>query len=60
MLSGVDPFYSDKYDIKQHERYPMLAEYSKANKFDVKKYVHAFRKAKLKPDTKVTVIDVGG
>ena len=60
MLSGVDPFYSDKYDIKQHERYPMLAEYSKANKFDVKKYVHSFRKAKLKPDTKVTVIDVGG
>lgn len=57
MLSGVNPFLSDKYDITQHKRYPMLSDYDKKNAFDVYRYVHTYRKAKLKPTTEVTVIE---
>lgn len=57
MLSGVNPFLSDKFDITQHKRYPMLSDYDKKNAFDVYRYVHTYRKAKLKPTTEVTVIE---
>jgi type IV secretion system protein VirD4 len=60
MLSGVNPFYSDKFDITKHKRYKSLSAYDKKNEFDVNRYVHTYRKAILKPDTKVTVINVGG
>ncbi len=60
MLSGVNPFYSDKFDITKHKRYKYLSDYDKKNEFDVNRYVHTYRKAILKPDTKVTVINVGG
>jgi len=58
-LSGVRPFYSNKYDITKHKRYQLLADYDSKNEFDVEKYVRTYRKAKLKPETKVTVINAG-
>lgn len=57
MLSGVNPFLSDKFDITQHKRYQMLSDYDKKNAFDVYRYVHTYRKAKLKLTTEVTVIE---
>lgn len=43
-LRGVRPFFSDKFDIKQHPRYKFLAEADPKNKFDVTEYL-AERKA---------------
>lgn len=57
MLSGVNPFFSDKFDITKHKRYEMLSDFDKKNEFDVYRYVHTYRKAKLKPNTQVTVIE---
>lgn len=57
MLSGVNPFYSDKFDITRHKRYEMLSDFDKKNAFDVYRYVHTYRKARLKPTTEVTVIE---
>lgn len=57
-ISGVRPFYSNKYDITKHKRYPMLSDYDSKNEFDVRKYVENYRMAKLKPDTKITVYEV--
>ena len=38
-LRGVRPFFSDKFDIKQHPRYKYLAEADSKNKFDVTAYL---------------------
>ena len=57
-ISGVRPFYSNKYDITKHKRYPLLSDYDSKNEFDVRKYVENYRMAKLKPDTKITVYEV--
>jgi type IV secretion system protein VirD4 len=38
-LRGVRPFFSDKYDITKHKRYPELADYDNSNAFDVEKYM---------------------
>ncbi len=57
MLSGVHPFFSDKFDITRHKRYQMLSDYDKKNEFDVQRYVRTYRRAKLKPNTQVTVIN---
>lgn len=38
-LRGVRPFFSDKYDITRHKRYRELADYDKANTFDVEKFL---------------------
>ncbi len=57
-ISGVRPFYSNKYDITKHKNYPMLADYDQKNEFDVRKYVENYRKAKLKPETQLTVYEV--
>lgn len=37
-ISGLPPFYSDKYDTKSHPRYKYLSDYDKKNKFDWKEY----------------------
>ncbi len=37
-LSGVPPFYSDKYDTSKHPRYKYLSDYDKRNLFDFKTY----------------------
>ena len=48
-LRGVRPFFSDKYDIKEHPRYKYLAEADKKNFFDVKEFL-SDRPAVPKPD----------
>ena len=57
-ISGVRPFFSNKYDITKHKNYPLLADYDSRNEFDVRKYVENYGKAKLKPDTPVAVFEV--
>ena len=39
-LRGVRPFLSDKFNLKNHKNYKLLAEYSDKNKFDVKEYLN--------------------
>ena len=56
-LSGVRPFFSNKFDITKHKRYHLLADYESKNEFDVERYVRTYRMAKLKPNTRVTVIN---
>ena len=56
-LSGVRPFFSNKFDITKHKRYHLLADYDSKNEFDVERYVRTYRMAKLKPNTQVTVIN---
>ena len=56
-LSGVRPFFSNKFDITKHKRYHLLADYDSKNEFDVERYVRTYRMAKLKPNTRVTVIN---
>lgn len=36
-ISGEKPFRSKKYDITKHKRYNLLADYDKANSFDITK-----------------------
>ena len=57
-ISGLRPFFSNKYDITKHKKYHMLADYDPKNEFDVGRYVRTYRKAKLKPNTSITVIEV--
>ena len=57
-ISGVRPFFSNKYDITKHNRYSLLADFDPKNEFDVQKYVQNYKKAKLKPDTQVAVYEV--
>lgn len=37
-ISGVVPFYSDKYNTSQHPRYKYLSDYNKKNLFDFQAY----------------------
>lgn len=37
-ISGLPPFYSDKYDTQSHPRYKYLSDYDRKNKFDWKEY----------------------
>lgn len=61
-VSGVPPFYSDKYPTGQHPRYKYLADSDKRYYFDVKKYIKEYREKKNKPQmvkfTKDTQIKV--
>ncbi len=57
-ISGVRPFFSNKYDITKHKNYQLLADYDPKNEFDVQRYVENYRKAKLKPETQLTVYEV--
>lgn len=45
-LSGVPPFYSDKYDTSKHPRYKYLSDYDKKNLFDFKEYEQKRKNAK--------------
>lgn len=44
-LSGVPPFYSDKYDTSQHPRFKYLSDYDKSNQFDFVEYERSRKKA---------------
>ena len=37
-ISGLPPFFSDKYDLTKHPHYRYLADYDKRNTFDFAKY----------------------
>lgn len=36
-IRGVNPFFSDKYDITKHKNYKYLSDYNKKLRFDIKK-----------------------
>ena len=38
-ISGVKPFFSDKYDITKHPRYHLLSDDNTANAFDITRYM---------------------
>ena len=42
-LSGCPPFYSDKYDLKNHPRFKMTGDYDKRLMFDTKRYLKHYR-----------------
>ncbi|MCF0186759.1 MAG: TraM recognition domain-containing protein, partial [Bacteroidaceae bacterium] len=56
-LRGVRPFLSKKYDLTQHPRYKLTADYSKRNLFDIEKYLKRKNNLILKPDDQFEVID---
>lgn len=43
-LSGCPPFYSDKYDLKEHPRFKMTGDYDKRLMFDTKQYLKQYRR----------------
>jgi type IV secretion system protein VirD4 len=55
-LRGVRPFFSDKFDITKHRRYPELSDYDPKNAFDIEKYVKRRHHLKV---TKNTEVDEG-
>ena len=56
-LRGLPPFYSKKYDLKQHPNYKHTAEADKRNAFDLKSLVTR-RMDTLNPDEQYTVYEV--
>ena len=56
-LRGLPPFYSPKYDLKQHPNYRYTAEYdSKRNAFHLERLTS--RRLRLKPEEEYTVYEV--
>ena len=49
LLRGVRPFFSDKFDITKHPRYPFTADADPQNTFDIEGYKRR-RPAILRPD----------
>ena len=56
-LRGLPPFYSKKYDLKQHPNYKFTAEADKRNAFDLNSLVTR-RMDKLNPNEEYTVYEV--
>ena len=56
-LRGLPPFYSKKYDLKQHPNYKYTAEADKRNAFDLNSLVTR-RMDKLNPNEQYTVYEV--
>jgi len=56
-LRGLPPFYSKKYDLKQHPNYKYTAEADKRNAFDLQSLVTR-RMDKLHPNEQYTVYEV--
>lgn len=46
-ISGLPPFFSDKYDTSQHPNYKYTADYDDKNIFDFKKYKEKLKKGAL-------------
>lgn len=58
-ISGVPPFYSDKYFLKDHPNYKYLADFDKKYFFDIVKYLQSIRrpkKIKLKKEMEIEII----
>ena len=56
-LRGLPPFYSQKYDLKQHPNYKYTAEADKRNAFDLSRLISR-RMDKLNPNDVYTVYEV--
>ena len=56
-LRGLPPFYSKKYDLKQHPNYRFTAEADKRNAFDLRSLVTR-RMEQLDPNEQYTVYEV--
>ena len=52
-LRGVRPFCSEKFELKEHPRYMLLAEADKKNSFDVKEYIERTRKGAVIKDNEI-------
>lgn len=37
-VQGIQPFFSDKYDITRHPQYKELSDFNSKNRFGVKQY----------------------
>ncbi|MDU5293921.1 MAG: type IV secretory system conjugative DNA transfer family protein [Clostridium sp.] len=55
-LRGLRPFFSPKYDLKQHPNYRYTAEADKKNFFDLSRLINR-RMEKLDPDERYTVYE---
>lgn len=55
-LRGLRPFFSPKYDLKQHPNYRYTAEADKKNSFDLSRLINR-RMEKLNPDEQYTVYE---
>ncbi|WP_300418404.1 VirD4-like conjugal transfer protein, CD1115 family [uncultured Oscillibacter sp.] len=55
-LRGLRPFFSPKYDLKQHPNYRYTAEADKRNSFDLSRLISR-RMEKLDPDERYTVYE---
>ena len=55
-LRGLRPFFSPKYDLKQHPNYRYTAEADKKNAFDLSRLIHR-RMDKLDPSKQYTVYE---
>lgn len=55
-IRGLRPFFSKKFEIEKHHRYPMLFDFDKKNYFDVAKFVAEQQKHRTKL-TNDTIID---
>lgn len=49
-ISGLPPFFSDKYDTKKHPNYKYTADYDERNTFDFAKYL---RKSRASEDMRI-------
>ena len=47
-IRGVRPFYSDKYQLERHPNYKHLSDADPNNRFDISKYINAFKKKAAK------------
>jgi len=57
-LRGLRPFFSPKYNLKNHPNYKYTSEADKKNAFDISRLVN--RRMKLKPTDTFTVYEVEG
>ena len=57
-VRGVRPFLSDKYDLTQHPRFKMTADYDKKNWFDIERFLKRKDNLILKADDMYEVIEV--
>ncbi len=53
-IRGTRPFFSDKFDITKHNRYPELSDYDPKNTFDITGYVKS--NLKIKKDEPIEII----
>ena len=54
-LRGLPPFFSSKYDLKQHPNYKYTSDYDPKNALDIEKFLN--RKEKIHPDDEFIIVD---